>query len=213
MSKKFNKKQHKKEVAKEEMHEEKGSQKESGSNRSLYIFSGALLAVVIAGALIFTSFQGTPVNADTPLICELDNSCDAASALSKTIETPPEALAKEAGDIKVELYHFYGTQQCYSCINVGDLAEKTVNTYFKNELESGKIVFGHVNGELAENAELVRKYGATGSSLWIGTYINGEFHKEQNTRVWYKIGNEKDYLEYLKGVLEKKLNGELDYSE
>ena len=112
-------------------------------------------------------------------------------------------------NITVEVYHFHGTHQCYSCIRVGELAEKTVNTYFKDELESGKVVFGHINAELPENKDLATKYGATGSSLWIGTYVNGKFSKEQNTNVWYKIEDEKGYLEYLKGIIDKRLSGEL----
>lgn len=116
---------------------------------------------------------------------------------------------KEYNNISLEVYHFHGTDQCVSCIAVGDLAEKTINTYFKEELKSGKIKFAHINGELEENKDLTLKYGATGSSLWIGTYLDGEFHKEQNTRVWYKINNEQDYTTYLKDELEKRLKGDL----
>lgn len=119
-------------------------------------------------------------------------------------------LQNKSNNITVEIYHFHGTHQCYSCIKVGELAEKTVNTYFKNELESGKIVFAHINGELLENQALVNKYGVTGSSIWIGTYVNGKFSKEQNINVWYKIDNEADYLAYFKGILEKRLTGELN---
>jgi hypothetical protein len=115
-----------------------------------------------------------------------------------------------SGDIeKLEIIHFHGTNQCYSCVTMGDLAEETLNTYFSNELKSGKITFAHLNGELAENSELVKKYGATGSSLWIGTYYkDGKFTKEENVQVWYKISNREDYFSYLKGVIESKLSGE-----
>jgi len=117
--------------------------------------------------------------------------------------------AQISGDIeKIEVYHFHGTNQCSSCIAVGKLAEETINTYFSNELKSGKLVFGHINGDLPENSELVKKYGATGSSLWIGVYYkNGEFSKEENVNVWYKISNKEDYMNYLKGVIESKLSG------
>lgn len=109
---------------------------------------------------------------------------------------------------KIEIYHFHGTNQCYSCVTVGDYAEETVNTYFAEELKSGKIVFGHINGDLMENQALVIKYGATGSSLWIGTYTKGgNFTAEQNVNVWYKINNKEEYMAYLKGVIEQKLAG------
>jgi hypothetical protein len=111
---------------------------------------------------------------------------------------------------KVEVYHFHGNNQCVSCIAVGDLAEETINTYFANELKSGKIVFAHINAELAENAQLAKKYGVSGSSLWIGVYTkDGQFKAEENVNVWYKIRDKAGYMSYLKGVIDKKLDGDL----
>ena len=108
---------------------------------------------------------------------------------------------------KLEIYHFHGTHQCYSCITVGDYAEETVNTYFKDELDKGIIVFGHINGELPENQELVKKYGVDSASLWLGVYDETGFHPEQNTNVWYKISDKEDYMTYLKEIIEQKLAG------
>jgi len=109
---------------------------------------------------------------------------------------------------KLEIYHFHATNQCYSCITVGNFAEETVNTYFVDELKSGKIVFDHINGDLPENKNLVIKYGMTGSSLWLGTYTkDGTFNAEENVNVWYKIKDKEDYMNYLKGIIEQKLAG------
>jgi len=118
--------------------------------------------------------------------------------------------SKISSDIeKIEVYHFHATNQCYSCKTVGAYAEETVNTYFADELKSGRITFAHLNGELPENKALVTKYGVNSASLWIGTYYkDGTFAKEENTNVWYKISNKEDYMNYLKGVIEGKLSGE-----
>jgi len=116
--------------------------------------------------------------------------------------------AKSSDVQKLEIIHFHGTHQCYSCITVGDYAEETVNTYFADEVKSGKITFAHINAELPENQELVKKYGVTSASLWLGVYSkNGSFSAEQNTNVWYKIDNKETYMTYLKGVIEQKLAG------
>ena len=123
----------------------------------------------------------------------------------------PNASELAVGSVeRVEVIHFHRTQQCYSCITVGQYAEETVNTYFSEELKSGRITFAHVNVELPENQELVTRYEVTGSSLWIGVYDDNGFHKEQNTQVWYKIGNKDEYMNYLKGIIQKRLVG--DYS-
>jgi len=109
---------------------------------------------------------------------------------------------------KVEIIHFHGTNQCSSCIAVGKFAEETVNTYFSDELESGKITFAHINAELPINKDQVSKYGVNSASLWIGVYDENGFHKEMNANVWYKINNETDYMSYLKGIIEKRLVGD-----
>ena len=106
----------------------------------------------------------------------LISGCTNAASLASSSQ-PAQLLALTGPVEKVEVYHFHATQQCVSCIAVGDLAEKTVNENFKDEVESGRLVFAHVNGQLPENNELVRKYGATGSSLWIGVYDANGFHK------------------------------------
>ena len=114
-----------------------------------------------------------------------------------------------SGEIeKIEVYHFHATRQCYTCKTVGALAEETVNTYFADELGSGKLVFASVNIELPENKALVDKYEAKGSSLLIGVYgKDGTFSKQEDTEVWYKIDNKEDYMSYLKGVIEQKFLG------
>jgi len=61
--------------------------------------------------------------------------------------------------------------------------------------------------DLPENQDLVVKYGATGSSLWLGTYNEKEFDQEENVNVWYKIKDKQNYMFYLKGIIEQKLAG------
>lgn len=129
--------------------------------------------------------------------------CTAPAATNESqITTSPGAVQK------VEVYHFHRTQQCYSCRTVGAYAEETVKTYFAPELESGRMVFGHINIEEPENKALVDQYGPTGPSLWIGVYDKDGFHKEENVNVWYKIGDKEAYLAYLKGVIEKRMAGD-----
>ncbi|MFC1754955.1 nitrophenyl compound nitroreductase subunit ArsF family protein [Thermoproteota archaeon] len=126
---------------------------------------------------------------------------------NKNNDVTDNLINQQAGDIeRIEIIHFHGTHQCYSCITVGNLAEETVNTYFKDELASGKITFQHIDGELPENYELVKKYGITSASLWIGNYYkNGSFVPEENVNVWYKINDKKNYMNYLKGIIDQKI--------
>jgi hypothetical protein len=110
---------------------------------------------------------------------------------------------------RVEVFHFHRTQQCYSCITVGKLAEQTVNTSFRDEIASGRLVFAHINYELPENAALTEKYGVTGSSLWLGVYNATGFHKTQDTKVWYLIDDENACTTHLSEIITRGLNGDL----
>lgn len=132
--------------------------------------------------------------------------CTSQAETSGTSTTTPRTI--NASIEKIEVFHFHPAHQCTSCIVLGDYAEETVKTYFAPELASGKMVFAHVNGELAENRALVEKYGVTSSSLWIGVYADGKFSKEENINVWYKLNKKQDFMDYLKGVLEKRLAGD-----
>ncbi|MBN2487866.1 MAG: hypothetical protein JXA98_02425 [Methanosarcinaceae archaeon] len=117
--------------------------------------------------------------------------------VNETVETEPY----------IEVIHFHGNSQCYSCITVGEYAEETVNTYFSDELESGKLVFRHLNFQSTENSELAWRYGAAYSSLWIGSYTKEGFSAEQDTNVWYKIDDRTEYMNYLRTVINEKLTG------
>jgi len=152
-------------------------------------------------ALLITSFLllGCTATADAPVPTP-DPGPQSSAFTPATSDTNPVT--------KVEIFHFHGTNQCYSCVTMGAFAEETVNTYFAEEVASGKIRFAHVNGELPANRDLVVQYGATGSSLWIGVYKkDGTFTAEQNVNVWYKINDKPAYLAYLKGIIEQKLAG------
>lgn len=112
---------------------------------------------------------------------------------------------------KVEVYHFHPTNGCHTCTTMGQFAEDTVKQFFPDELASKKVVFDHINFQDPKNAELVNQYEVTGSSLMIGVYDKDGFHKEENMKVWYMTGDKPKSMDYLKGLLEKRLAG--DFSE
>ncbi len=155
-----------------------------------------MLLILLIVSLVLTALAG----------CSTEEQVSSSGA---AVISAQDEISRNVVD-KVEVYHFHGTNQCYSCKTVGAYAEETVKTYFADELNSGKIVFGHINAELLENSELATKYGVTGSSLWIGVYDKDGFHKEVNNNVWYKISDKDDYMNYLKGIIEKRLAGDLN---
>ncbi|MFH1307186.1 MAG: nitrophenyl compound nitroreductase subunit ArsF family protein [Candidatus Micrarchaeota archaeon] len=113
-------------------------------------------------------------------------------------------------DVSVEMFHFHGNTQCYSCVRLGELADNVINNYFKDELESGELNYMHINAQAPENLELAKEYQVSSISLQIGTTINGVKTRENLDKVWHYLEDEKGFENYLKPMLEKRLNGELN---
>jgi hypothetical protein len=181
--------------------ETKNKEKKGKSNLRKYNLALVTVLIVVAIGFVWASSN---------------KPCCAGSKQPGIITEPPVSgnsteivPTPQNSSVKVEVYHFHGTHQCSSCIRLGELAEKTANTYFADELASGKLVFGHINYDLPENSELSDKFEVTGSSLWIGTTRDGIFYKEEDTNVWYKLSDEASYMNYLKGILDKRLKGDL----
>ena len=140
--------------------------------------------------------------------CIYDGSTDDAPVKSPAKNDSSSVKQDDIVVDHIEVIHFHGMKQCYSCKTVGDYAEETISTYFADEVNSGKITFQHINYELPENRDMVLKYGVKSSSLWIGTYAENDFHPEENANVWYKIRDKEDYMNYLTGIIEKRLSGD-----
>ncbi|MDD5749344.1 MAG: nitrophenyl compound nitroreductase subunit ArsF family protein [Patescibacteria group bacterium] len=106
---------------------------------------------------------------------------------------------------KIEVVHFHATQQCWSCITVGEYALKTIKEKFPEEYKNGVIVYKDVNGELAENRDIVMKYQAGGSSLYTNA-ITAESEKiEEDVTVWRLVTNEQQFVDYFEAKLKKLL--------
>jgi hypothetical protein len=122
--------------------------------------------------------------------------------------TPPPSNNSTGPADRVDVVYFHRTQRCYSCRYMEDAARRTVETYFADELASGKVTFQVFNVEEEKNADIVEKYQASYLSLYINTVKDGTDHIELVTDVYPLIGNDEAFVETLKSKIEKSLNGE-----
>ncbi|GFO97708.1 hypothetical protein ig2599ANME_1915 [groundwater metagenome] len=106
---------------------------------------------------------------------------------------------------KIEVVHFHATQQCWSCITVGEYALKIIKEKFPQEYENGKIVFKDINRELPENKDMVIKYQARGSSLFVNAIRNGKDNIEEDITVWRLVSNENQFISYFQNKLNNLL--------
>lgn len=123
-------------------------------------------------------------------------------------EVPPTSDTSSLPADMVEAVYFYRTPRCYACTYAEAGIHYTVETYFADELASGKVIFKAVNVGDKENATIVKKYGAFTSSLFINTIRAGTDHIEEVTDIWFVLGNDEAFVEVVKSKIEKSLKGE-----
>lgn len=144
---------------------------------------GLILGGVALAALVFASLgPSAPSEAVAP---------DGASGASKAE--------------RIEVVHFHATQQCWSCVTVGEYALKTIKERFPDEYRDGTVVFRTVNGELPANRAAVIKYQARGSSLFINAVKDGQDNIGEDTMVWRLVNDERRFMDYLETRLKTLL--------
>ena len=122
--------------------------------------------------------------------------------------TPPPSSNSTGAADRVDVVYFHRTQRCYSCRYMEDAARYTVETYFADELASGKVTFQVFNVEEQANAAIVEKYQSSYLSLYINTVKDGADHIELVTDVYPLIGKDEAFAETLKSKIEKSLSGD-----
>ena len=129
------------------------------------------------------------------------------------------ALAKDRGSMvnnsnvdkaivkaeKVQVFMFHATARCSSCIAIGQLASVTLNEYFSDELQSGRIEFREINIDLPENKELAFKFKASGSAFKINAIYDGSDHISEDVTVWRLLSDTTQFKNYLKGKIDNIL--------
>ena len=116
-----------------------------------------------------------------------------------------EAVATE---VKTELpvvyiYNFHVTNRCSSCIAIEDATTKTLNTYFAAELKQGRIKRMVINVDDDANKEIVEKYQAFGSGLFVTRSYKGKETTTDLTGDGFKFARNKEdrFIEILKGKI------------
>lgn len=117
-----------------------------------------------------------------------------------------KTLATTDASTKIEVIDFYGTHRCVTCEAIEANAKYTVETYFQDEVKSGKVEFKTVNVDDEKNYDLAERFEATGTALFINVIKGGEEQHLDLTNFAFAKGRDK---EAFSTELQEKINEQL----
>ena len=111
---------------------------------------------------------------------------------------------------RVDVVYFHRPQRCPSCLCFEERVRYVVDAYFQNDLDSGKMTFGVYDIGDSQNTNIVNKYGAVGSQLFINIVEDGTDHIYDIQTIWdWNCRNNKaGFDQQVKNVIEQSLRGE-----
>lgn len=110
---------------------------------------------------------------------------------------------QQSGNVdKIQVVHFHATQQCWSCITIGEYSEKIIKTSFPEEYKNGKVEYLDLNIDEQSNSAIVNKFGVSGSSLYFNVVRDGKDNISEDITVWNLVSNEQKFTTYFKSKLQ-----------
>jgi len=111
---------------------------------------------------------------------------------------------------RVDVVYFHQSQRCPTCLCFEERVRYVVSTYFQGQLDSGKMTFGVYDISDSQNTEIVTKYGAVGSQLFINI-VRGDtdnIKDIQDIWSWNCRGDKPGFDQQVRNLIQQSLNGE-----
>ena len=106
----------------------------------------------------------------------------------------------------IEVFDFHTTNRCVTCKSIESNTKYTLDTYFADEVKSGKITFSIVNIDEKENEKLAEKFEASGTSLFLNVIKNGKEKQIDLTEFAFMNGKKQDtFSKELKTKIDNEL--------
>lgn len=117
-----------------------------------------------------------------------------------------KTIATTDASTKIEVIDFYGTHRCVTCEAIEANAKYTIDTYFKDEIKSGKVTFKTVNVDEEKNFAIAERFEATGTALFINVIKGGkEKHVDLTNFAFAKGRDQAAFSTELKAKINEQL--------
>jgi peroxiredoxin len=104
---------------------------------------------------------------------------------------------------RIVLLYFHRTERCQSCNNAEQYARDTLNTYFPDEVKSGKLSIQSIDYQ--KDKEMAKKYNVNMQGLKLAEYRDGQETVKDVSEIWTYVRDKNAYENYLRDVLNKEL--------
>jgi len=119
---------------------------------------------------------------------------------TQDIKTTPSI--QEPANITILVVKFEPARPCQSCANIGDFAKETIELHFPEDYKSGRISYETVNFQDPENIDMVKRYGVSGSSLYINVIKDGKEEIIDANDMWSYVWDKEEYIKVFKDKLD-----------
>jgi len=164
-----------------------------------------VLFLIVLGLVIMSSTIAcsSPTAPPSPTIDEPV----APSTPSATPSDNASAQSQVDSSSRVDVVYFHRPQRCPTCLCFEERVRYVVGTYFQNDIDSGKMTFAVYDIGDSANKEIVMKYRAVGSQLFVNTVVNGIDHivDVQDIWSWNCRGNKPAFDQQINNVIGQSL--------
>lgn len=108
---------------------------------------------------------------------------------------------------RVEVMYFHGKQRCVTCRAIEKATKEVLDTYFVNEVKSGKIQYRIIDISQPANEKIADKYEVSWSSLFVNGWKKGKETKNNLTEFAFSYA--KSSPAQFKAGLKKKIDESL----
>ncbi len=143
--------------------------------------------------------------------------CQAGDPLSRqaaksSAGDPPTAAAQGKSTTSMAVvyaYYFHQTFRCISCQTMEDLAARTIEERFAEEIRKGQVVWMSVNVDEPQGKALGQRFNARGSELVVARMEDGECkYSKRLDALWELKDRPETFSEHLVNEIHTLLNGE-----
>ena len=114
-----------------------------------------------------------------------------------TVVVPPQPQSAE--DTKIIVYYFLTSFRCASCHKIEKYTKEVLERNFKDELESGILVFKPANIDEKENKHFIEDYELYTKAVVLSIQKGGREVKYKNlTKIWEYLGDKDKFYDYIK---------------